>query len=468
MTKESDIALRVLAGVVARQMNPERGDALVSSFSILPVFRKMDPDVRKDILSKVRKMFSDRRIPLVQDQRRLTAFVEILKINPKLALDPTFAMNYELFLGTELNRFIQIHGNDLFAHALLEKVDNPYANSYVSFQSLIEYIGSSPGRMLEIIGLMGAGKSNSMTHLGLVLMERGHHIISNVPFHLSGTDKEQLKDTLHQVTRLSDGLRQTAKLLIAGEKKTIVWIVDETGAIKGATTKTSMTQASKWFGMLFTKFRKFKVFYIEARQIPNLPEEIKEYVTIEVNKDIGDIKNFQYRFLQGAEEGLTGQFEVPDRSNYYDTTAPSPLQFDVDMYRYEKHEREAAERGLSPYEILQYALARSIMRPGQGEEGFEENVVTAGVKEEFKAGNKEPLYLHHLNCPQLNGLIYSWKPKKYVPEGTRVTCPKCGGHFYVHYTASESATRISAEMPQLPPLNEVSSSQREGYRGYRP
>ena len=79
----------------------------------------------------------------------------------------------------------------------------------------------------------------------------------------------------------------------------------------------------------------------------------------------------------------------------------------------------------------------------------------------------EPLPLHHENCPKVgNGLSWTWTPRKYVPEGTWVTCSKCKKGFKVHYSEEKGETGQKADSGTGEDGSSGGSDlMREGYRG---
>ncbi len=53
---------------------------------------------------------------------------------------------------------------------------------------------------------------------------------------------------------------------------------------------------------------------------------------------------------------------------------------------------------------------------------------------------REPLPLHHDPCPRLEGLAYTWTPKRFRREGDDAQCPKCKKWFKVKYGSKEGLT----------------------------
>ena len=438
MSEHGDIVLRALSGQVARQQAERRGKAYRKIFASRPDLPSVSKEDRVRILDAVEAFYSDLRYMFITDVQRRSAIEQILSWDPGIAIHPGFSALWDSFLQEEWNKRISIHGDSISTFTLAEIQDRDYSRSFADMNLLLSYMKSNPGRMMEIMGLMGSGKTNAMVHQALQVLKECH-VISNVKLFLD----DDLKGKYHVAYFLTDAVRMTAEILLSGYTGTIFYFIDEQGSASGNTSGTSTRRESTWWKQIRPYFRKLHIFYVEARQVANMPEELTDYITVTADKNGSEKEVFEYRFTEKepAYAGNSGTYRVPDVGQYYDTYEFSPFVLDLDMKKFKDCEARMKASGMDDFSIaLKCVEVSSSMK--------EKPQVVEG-----KRG------LKCLDCGNV------WESSQ---TGPVLTCSKCKSHD-VEANGNQIPVQIEihAETAAVPMVHETAATQGEGSWGTR-
>lgn len=438
MSDHGDVVLRALSGQVARQQAERRGKAYRKIFASRPDLPSISKEDRIRILDAIEAFYSDLRYMFITDVQRRSAIEQILSWDPTIAIHPGFSALWDSFLQEEWNRRISIHGDSISTFTLAEIQDRDYSRSFADMNLLISYMKGNPGRMMEIIGLMGSGKTNAMVHQMLQVLKECH-VISNVKLFLD----DDLKGKYHVAYFLTDAVRMTAEILLSGYTGTIFYFIDEQGSASGNTSGTSTRRESTWWKQIRPYFRKLHIFYVEARQVANMPEELTDYITVTADKNGSEKEVFEYKFTEKepAYAGNSGTYRVPDVGQYYDTYEFSPFVLDLDMKKFKDCEARMKASGMDDISIaLKCVEVSSSMK--------EKPAVVEG-----KRG------LKCLDCGNV------WESSQ---TGPVLTCSRCKGH-KVEANGNQIPVQIEihAETTGVPVVHETAATQGEGSWGTR-
>ncbi len=436
MSDHGDVVLRALSGQVARQQAERRGKAYRKIFASRPDLPSISKEDRIRILDAIEAFYSDLRYMFITDVQRRSAIEQILSWDPTIAIHPGFSALWDSFLQEEWNRRISIHGDSISTFTLAEIQDRDYSRSFADMSLLLSYMRSNPGRMMEIIGLMGSGKTNAMVHQMLQVLKECH-VISNVKLFLD----DDLKVKYHVAYFLTDAVRMTAEILLSGYSGTIFYFIDEQGSASGNTSGTSTRRESTWWKQIRPYFRKLHIFYVEARQVANMPEELTDYITVTADKNRSEKEVFEYSFTdkEPAYAGNSGTYKVPDVGQYYDTYEFSPFVLDLDMKKFKDCEARMKASGMDDFSIALKCVE-----------------VSSSMKEkpEVIEGKRG---LKCLDCGNI------WESSQ---TGPVLTCSKCKGH-KVEANGNRIPVQIEihAETAGVPLVHETAATQGEGSWG---
>ena len=198
------------------------------------------------------------------------------------------------------------------------------------------------------------------------------------------------------------------------------------------------------------------------------------------------INKAEGKFVTSGDEWPIVFHNIPDMTKYFNTISPGSWVWDLDSQAMNDymalHEEEAAGDTMKIYGFYERYL--NVLKQTEDPYWFtnknykhldretektdETNKAENAAQAEGEAkDDRDPLPLHHENCPKVgNGLSWTWTPKKYAPEGTWVTCSKCKKGFKVHYSEerAENAQKPDSEMGE-DGSSGGSDLMREGYRG---
>lgn len=173
------------------------------------------------------------------------------------------------------------------------------------------------GRIEEVVGPMGSGKSNYMAWRSIKLINKGHYIITNAS--LTGlTDKQE--KYVFRTNRLSEAYDRTIALRRRGYKGLIFWMLDEqAGSASGSAAEKTTTLEYTYMQDVLTTIRKQGVFIVRLRQTEKVPDAQKTWISIVTRKTTDHPELAKLEFIQNTKIEEEIEFRTDDMKDYYDT-----------------------------------------------------------------------------------------------------------------------------------------------------
>lgn len=173
------------------------------------------------------------------------------------------------------------------------------------------------GRIEEVVGPMGAGKSNYMCWKSIKLINKGHYVITNAS--IKGLTPEQERHVF-RTNRLSEAYDRTIALRRRNFKGLIFWMLDEQGgSASGSAAEKTTTLEYTYMQDVLTTIRKQGVFIVRLRQTEKVPDAQKTWISIVTRKTTDHPESVTMEFIQNTKIEETMKFKTEDMKDYYDT-----------------------------------------------------------------------------------------------------------------------------------------------------
>jgi len=354
---DSDIEARmrrVISASVAEQWVRQQ-----ESFIVDYVLKKLEtlPEDEKEkerIIEKIKKWYSDKRRLFIKDPAGESAFSEELFENPLLIDNALFMYEWDQYRNIQMSMSLMEKNDPLTNVAMLEMQetkDIPDERVMVAhYFAYYENLGTErSGRLEEVIGPMGSGKSNYLAWKSIRALQRGYIVFTN--FELKNVP-QTYHSNWHKVNNLLDLLKETIEIRQEGEKKIIFWILDEQGRVRGGSSVTRSTKEARYLSELLTMIRKFGVFLTRARQVDNIPDDQRGWVSQIIRKNPNMPELLHVEYLNDGETYEEYEFKIPSMQNYYDTNEPAEFDYNVDTETMQKFIVARTNEGASPMEAI--------------------------------------------------------------------------------------------------------------------
>jgi hypothetical protein len=173
------------------------------------------------------------------------------------------------------------------------------------------------GRIEEVVGPMGSGKSNYMCWRSIKLIAKGHFIITNASL-INLTPKQE--KYVFRTNRLSEAYDKTIDLRVKGFKGLIFWMLDEqAGSASGSASEKTTTLEYTYMQDVLVTIRKQGVFIVRLRQTEKVPDAQKTWISIVTRKTTDHPELAKLEFIQNTKIEETIEFRTDDVREYYDT-----------------------------------------------------------------------------------------------------------------------------------------------------
>lgn len=213
------------------------------------------------------------------------------------------------------------------------------------------------GMLIEMVGVMGSGKSNTLAWIAGQALERGFHVFADFPYRPATENFHEVysqSDLVLELVAFARGKpdpEHPEKGNVPPDRPGFV-LIDEAGG-RGGSSVTAMTLEARWAMQFLTKTRKFSVNSIRARQVDKLPDDQRRVVTGVIEKKPETRELMAIKWLQGAGAGLTDdRMSIPDCGTHYPTTAQTSLSWDLDTDELDRHLSRTRGKGGSLKEIV--------------------------------------------------------------------------------------------------------------------
>ena len=396
------------------------------------------------------------------------------------------------FRQRDMTTFMQKNQDSLSTWAVLDQGNQE--NNGNSFQDIKHFIWhfkydlgpSMQGKLVEIIGPMRSGKNNFAVYLARAAMSSKIHVVTSFPMFFPGTQDGPLKDFYQEAHSHREAVLYMVRTRYRDPDAIFFLILDEQ-TTRGASRMRSNTLEAEWANGWIVRSGHFGCTTIRLMQTGDETIEMQRklrYATI--YKSPQNVEKAEGKFTSFGDDWSLSFHNVPDMSKYFNTASPGSWTWDLDpqamndymamhegecggdtmkIYRFYERYVEILKKTEEPYWFSNDRYRTMDRDLKELEE--EEKQRSVSLQAEMEAEKRDPLPLHHENCPRVgNGLSWTWTPKKFVAEGKWVTCSKCKKGFKVHYSDGSSGkpgheVSESGESPKLiaPDL------MNEGYRG---
>ncbi|MFZ0698704.1 MAG: hypothetical protein WAN74_00690 [Thermoplasmata archaeon] len=273
------------------------------------------------------------------------------------------------------------------------------------------------GMLLEIVGVMGSGKSNTLAWIGLRALERGYEVFAD--FSLSPKPEH-----FHEVYLHSDLMLELVQFARTEPARPGFVLIDEAGG-KGGGSKTASTLEARWAMGFLTKTRKFRVNSVRARQVNKLPDDQRQVVTGLITKDPSDRALLDVEWLQGSMVGAPGlPLTIEYCGDQYKTWAQSTLVWDLDVEELEAY--LARRRGLeNELDVIErFAKAYRVGDTPDGDENAPEPPDARDLSLPSELATMPeggwPVACTRLGCTE----EWSYTGSRLPVPGARIRCPK--------------------------------------------
>ena len=313
-----------------------------------------DEKEREKIIEKIENWYADKRLLFIKDPAGESAFLEELFENPSLIKNRLFMLEWNQYRNIQMSRSLMEKNDPLTNVAMLEMPEGkeiPDEKTMIAhYFAYYENLGTErSGRLEEVIGPMGSGKSNYLAWKSIRALQRGYIVFTN--FELKNVP-QAYHSNWHKVNNLLDLLKETIELRQEGEEKIIFWILDEQGRVRGGSSITRSTKEARYLSELLTMIRKFGVFLTRARQVDNIPEDQRGWVSQIIRKNPNMPEVIHVEYLNDGETYEEYEFKIPSMHNYYDTNEPAEFDYNVDTETMQKFIVARANEGASPMEAI--------------------------------------------------------------------------------------------------------------------
>jgi hypothetical protein len=266
--------------------------------------------------------------------------------NPDMRDNPAFRFLWRITRRNEVIRYLGQNKDSLSSLAIMfpesRKSERLLYDSELAGIYLNEYaiLGTEKaGRLEEIIGPSGSGKSNFEVWKALKLLLSGYPVfcnfkLFNLPEEVRGNYREV--HTLTEILKLS--IEKRKELRAMGKEIPIFWVLDEQQKIKGGSTKTANTRESRFISELLVTVRKKGIYVSRARQEDNIPNDQRGWVWIIIRKDRESPETVEIEYLnEGKTYKKLPKGRIDNMKDYFDTNDPCDFDYDIDMEKLNKY-----------------------------------------------------------------------------------------------------------------------------------
>ena len=459
------------------------------------MMRVISGDVGKDILKEVRENQKeeypvDRSLFTIKDWNTEFVFRNILNHRglSERAMK-LIELGHSRFRQSETTRFMQQNQDSLSTWAVLDQGDPE--NNGNSFKDIMHFVWHfkydlgtwMQGKLVEIIGPMRSGKNNFAVYLARGAMSAKIHVITSFPMFFPTTQDGILKDFYHEAHGLSEALIYMIQTRYR-EPEAIFFLMLDEQTTRGASNMRSNSTEAEWANGWIVRSGHFGCTTVRLMQSDETIKVQKSLRYVEIYKNLGNKKKAEGKFVNFGDDWPLIFGNIPDMGKYYNSASPGSWIWDLDpqaMNDYmANHEGEAQGDTVKIYRFYERYIKILIRTEdpywfqNQKYRYLDREIpeAEAAPEDDRKDKEKVPLPLHHENCPGLNGLIWTWTPKKYVAAGQWVTCSKCKKGFKVQYSEESENKSESGIMQEKNGVRKKPEDKtdlmREGYRGSTP
>lgn len=313
-----------------------------------------DPD-RETIINKIAEWFQDPRILFLKSWEGESSFREELFENPRLILNPSFMMDWNDYRNKEMSYSLMEKNDPLSNLAMLEMPEEkaiPDEKEMLTyyFNYFIKLGPTRSGRLEEVIGPMGSGKSNFLAWKAIRALQKGFVVFTN--FALKNVP-QSYRSNWHEIHSYTELFSQTIEMKKNGYGDIIFWIIDEQGRTPGASSQTITMKEGRWTNEILTIIRKFGVFLTRARQSDNIPEDQISWVSSMVEKSVQSPELVTVKYLHNGDVQEQYSFVIPSMKEYYDTNDPALIYMDLNMEMLQKYAVRKQQKGMDPIDAMQ-------------------------------------------------------------------------------------------------------------------
>ena len=287
------------------------------------------------------------------------------------------------------------------------------------FEPFVDAGPTRSGMLIEMVGVMGSGKSNTLAWLAGNALERGHEVFVDFPY-------RPKTDAVHEVYTHSDLMLALVKFARSDPDKPGFLLIDEAGGRGGGSTTASTLQA-RWAYQFLTKTRKYRINSFRARQADKLPDDQRRLVTGLIAKTPADRSLVAIQWFNGPKAGTTDDaIGIPDCSEHYATWSQTSLIWDLDVEELDKYLAQQRTAG-DPKEELD-AIERFVKAYQMGErpEGYEEPAEGVSFARPLELGPRPPDGWPVVCAKPGCGEEWTYTGNKDPVEGMKVECRR--GH----------------------------------------
>ena len=398
-------------------------------------------------------------------------------------------LGFSRFRQQEMIGFIQQNQDSMSTFALMDLEDPE--NNVNSFRDITHFIWQfkyelgpwMQGKLVEIIGPMRSGKNNFAVYMARAAMSHKIHVITSFPMFFPATHDGPLKEYYTE----AHGLRESVLYMIRTkyrEPDAIFFLILDEQTTRGASNMRPNSIEAEWANGWIVRSGHFSCTTVRLMQSGDDTIKIQKNLRyVELYKNPKTINKAEGKFVTFGDEWPIVFHNIPDMTKYFNTISPGSWVWDLDSQAMNDymalHEEEAAGDTMKIYGFYErylnalkqtedpYWFTNKNYKHLDRETGETNKAVDATQDKGVEESGREPLPLHHENCPKVgNGLSWTWTPRKYVPEGTWVTCSKCKKGFKVHYSEEKGETAQKADSETGEDGSSGGSDlMREGYRG---
>ncbi|MEM3265514.1 MAG: hypothetical protein QXH07_06125 [Thermoplasmata archaeon] len=310
---------------------------------------------RNEIKNKIKIWFRDRKILFVSQWDAESTFREELLINPLLIENPSFLNEWNEFREKQLALSIQLKSDPLSEYAILYQTEPqqiPDEKEFMAYYfNYFSKLGPErSGRLEEVIGPMGSGKSNFLVWKSIRALQKGYVVFTN--FALKNVPQSFHKNW-HEIHSYTELFEQTISLKNEGYNDIVFWVIDEQGRTPGASSQTTTMREGRWTSEILTIIRKFGVFLTRARQTDNIPQDQISWISILISKNVQNPDQVQVQYLHNGTVEEQYLFTIPSMKQYYDTNDPSLIYMDLNMEMLQKYAIRKQQKGEDPIIAMQ-------------------------------------------------------------------------------------------------------------------
>ena len=400
------------------------------------------------------------------------------------------------FRQRQMTSFMQQNQDSLSTWAVMDQGDPE--NNGNSFRDVMHFIWHfrydlgawKQGKLVEVIGPMRSGKNNFVVYVARAAMSGNIHVITSFPMFFPTTQDGILKDFYHESHSHVEAVLHMIRTRYA-EPEAIFFLVLDEQTTRGASNMRPNTLEAEYANGWIVRSGHFGCTTIRLMQTGGDTIRMQKNLRyVEIYKKVEKIDQASGSFVSfGDDYPITFQ-KIPDMSKYFNTASPGSWTWDLNpqamndymaihegecngdtkkIYQFYERYLEILKKTDEPYWFRNDDFRRmdvDLKQLGEEEKRKSEAEAAARAAEEAEK-NREPLPLHHEECPRVGGgHSYTWTPKRYYREGEDAMCPKCHGHFKVHYsTDAGTSSETSKETGIRNSDSNAPDLLSEGYRG---